>query len=100
MGWTRYIIFPSVKIAIEVGKSDNSEIQDDNWDDFNEFVEYMNEENPESSVIKYLWKKCFIFDTLPLVFSILREYISDKRAEVVSEEDLPEDYTVLSRQYE
>jgi len=73
MGWSNYIYNKAKKVAIEVGKFEYNELDEQMLVNLEEYIMYNNEvEVPNQAVLIYLWDKCFIHNA---VYSTLNMFM-------------------------
>ena len=84
MGWTNYLWIEKENVALQIGKVDGTEDNDEAIDDL---FEYMNEEDGKVEVIKYLWNKLGVYNPDELLIAMLSHYYG---GEIISEERLSE----------
>lgn len=89
MSWSNYLYNKKEELAIEIGHFDNNNACENGWSDFEEFMEYMNnEEHPNLEVMKYLWNKTYTTNAIDLMINIFMEYIQKDEWELITEEEL------------
>lgn len=89
MGWSNYMYFKKLNIALEIGKFGHNDYLEDAWRTTEQFVEYMsNTEEPDLEVIKYLWDRTYVFNTIDMMFNILMDYYKDQDPEIITETEL------------
>ena len=96
MSWTRYLYFKDCNVAIDVGKIENYDIDNEKYNTFSEFIDYMNRENTEQVVMNYLWEKCEIYD-IDMWVSLMNNFLGGGK--IISEEELSKikDVRVVNR---
>jgi hypothetical protein len=97
MGSVNYLLLPKSKVALEVVRGSNSDLQTNTRSSFEEFMEYMEEDEQSLDVINYLYHKVYPTNVIELVFAIVREWFNDDEAVVVTEEQVPKDYIKVYR---
>ena len=96
MSWTNYLYNEKLNIAIEIGKTDYNDIDEDLEESLIELIEYMEREEKDLQVILYLWNKIYVYDTMGILVSLfIKRYV--RYWKIIHEDEVPKEVKLIMR---
>jgi len=97
MGWANYLYNDELDIAIEIGKINYDDLNENTWEALEEFIEYQEEPEHHEVVKNYLWGKCMMFNAMHGTISMFLDIYGRENWYILPEENLPKSAKKIMR---